>query len=40
MKTTKNKQTTHKTILRWSNVKMNQELDESMFTVRSIEKGL
>ncbi len=40
MKTTKNKQTTHKTILRWSNVKMNQELDEGMFTVRRIEKGL
>ncbi len=40
MKTTKNKQTTHKTILRWSNVKMNQAIDEGMFTVRRLEKGL
>ena len=40
MKSTKNKKTTHKTILRWHNVKMNQAIDEGMFTVRRIEKGL
>ncbi|MEN8258021.1 MAG: outer membrane lipoprotein-sorting protein [Thermodesulfobacteriota bacterium] len=40
MKTTKNKKTSHKTIMRWSNVKMNQAIDEGMFTIRRIEKGL
>jgi hypothetical protein len=40
MKTTKSKETTHNTILRWHNVKMNQAIDEDMFTVRRIEKGL
>lgn len=40
MKTTKNKKTTHKTILRRRNVKMNQDVNESMFTIRRLEKGL
>ena len=40
MTTKKNKQTQHKTILRWNNVKFNQTLDEEMFSVRRMEKGL
>ncbi len=40
MKTTKNKKTLHRTILRWNNVKFNQQIDESIFTVRRLEKGL
>ncbi len=40
MKTTKNKKTTHSTILRWTSVKMNQTIDEGLFTVRRIEKGM
>lgn len=40
MRTTKNKKTTHATTLRWSNIKFNQDIDESMFTVRRLEKGL
>ena len=40
MKTTKNKNTLHKTILRWSNVRFNQDIDENLFTVRRLEKGI
>lgn len=40
MKTTKDKKTLHKTILKLNNVKFNQDLDDSFFTVRRIEKGL
>jgi hypothetical protein len=40
MKTTKNKQTLHSTILRWNQVKMNQAIDEDVFTIRRLEKGL
>ena len=40
MKTTKNKKTTHKTVLKWDNIKFNQDLDESMFSVRRLEKGI
>lgn len=40
MKTTKKKRTLHKTVLKWNNVKFNQDLDESFFTVRQLEKGL
>ncbi|MCB2181441.1 MAG: outer membrane lipoprotein-sorting protein [Desulfobulbaceae bacterium] len=40
MKTTKNKRTLHRTILHWNNVKFNQHIDESMFTVRRLENGL
>lgn len=36
----KGKQTVHKTILKFNNVKFNQDLDENMFTVRRMEKGL
>ena len=40
MKTTRNKRTLHRTILTMDNVKYNQELDESLFSVRQLEKGL
>jgi len=36
----KGKQTVHKTILKFDNVKFNQGLEEDMFTVRRMEKGL
>ncbi len=40
MKTKKGKQTLHTTILEFNDVKFNQELNESFFTVRQIEKGI
>ena len=40
MTTKKGKRTIHKTILIQSDVKMNQNLKEEMFTTRTIEKGL
>jgi outer membrane lipoprotein-sorting protein len=40
MKTTKDKNTLHRTILKLDNVKFNQDLDNSFFTVRRIEKGI
>ncbi|WP_459917775.1 outer membrane lipoprotein-sorting protein [Desulfocicer niacini] len=40
MKTTVNKRTTHRTILKWSNVKFNTPLDEAYFSIRQLEKGL
>lgn len=40
MTTKKNKQTEHSTIMRFNNVKYNQDLSEDMFTVRRMEKGL
>lgn len=40
MTTKKGKQALHKTIMKWHNVKFNQNLDEDMFTVRRMEKGL
>lgn len=40
MKTTKNKKTLHRTKMLWNNVRFNQDLDESFFSVRQIEKGL
>lgn len=40
MKTTKNKKTLHKTILRWNNIQFNQDIDENLFTVRRLEKGM
>jgi hypothetical protein len=40
MTTKKNKQTEHSTIMRFNNVKYNQNLSEDMFTVRRLEKGL
>ena len=40
MKTTRNKRTLHRTILTMDNIKYNQDLDESIFSVRQLEKGL
>ena len=40
MKTTQNKKTLHKTIFKSNNIKFNQDINESFFSVRSIEKGL
>jgi hypothetical protein len=40
MTTRSGKQTLHKTVLRMSNVKFNQDLAEAMFSVRQLEKGL
>ena len=40
MKTTKNKQILHQTILKRYNIKFNQKLDEKMFSVRNLEKGV
>ena len=40
MTTKKAKKTLHKTIMKFHNMKYNQNLDESMFTVRRLEKGL
>ena len=40
MKTTKNKVTLHKTVMNWSDIKYNQKLDDDMFTVRRLEKGI
>lgn len=40
MTTKQGKETLHKTVLRFSNVKYNQKLGEDMFTVRRLEKGL
>ena len=40
MTTKKGKRTLHKTILIQSDVKMNQNISEDMFTTRTIEKGL
>lgn len=40
MKTTKNKRTLHQTTLDWTNIRFNQDLQESFFTVRQLEKGI
>ncbi len=40
MVTKKGRQTLHKTVLRFSDYRYNQELDESLFTTRTLEKGL
>lgn len=40
MTTKQGKATLHKTILRNENVKFNQDLDEDIFTIRRLEKGL
>jgi hypothetical protein len=40
MKTTQDKVTLHRTILKLQNVKFDQALDDGFFTVRRIEKGL
>jgi len=40
MVTKKGKKTLHKTVLEFSDIKYNQDLEESFFTTRTIEKGL
>lgn len=40
MKTTRNKRILHRTILKWDNMRFNQDLEESFFSVRQLEKGL
>jgi hypothetical protein len=40
MTTKKAGKTLHKTILRNSNIRFDQEIDEAFFTVRQLEKGL
>ena len=40
IKTTRNKRTLHNTKLIWNNIRMNQDLQESFFSVRQLEKGL
>jgi len=40
MKTNKGKQTIHRTVFKWSNVSFNRDLDESLFTIRRLEKGI
>jgi outer membrane lipoprotein-sorting protein len=39
MTTRKGKTTIHKTVIRSSNVRFNQDLAESHFTIRKLEKG-
>jgi hypothetical protein len=39
MKTTKGGETLHRTVMRFSDVKFNQAIDEGLFTVRRLEKG-
>jgi len=40
MKTNKGKQTIHRTVFKWSDVGFNRDLDEALFTVRRLEKGI
>lgn len=40
MKTTRKKRTLHRTILNWNNVRFNQDLSRSFFSIRQLEKGL
>lgn len=40
MTTKQGKQTLHKTVLNNSNIKINQPIDDDMFSIRKIEKGL
>ncbi len=40
MITKKGKKTLHKTIFKFSDIKYNQELEESLFTTRTLERGL
>ncbi|MFT5698661.1 MAG: hypothetical protein ACI8ZB_001516 [Desulforhopalus sp.] len=39
-KTTKNKVALHRTVLKYENIKYNQDLDDALFSVRKLEKGL
>ena len=40
MKTNKGKQTVHRSVFKWHNIKFSQDLDEKLFTVRRLEKGI
>ncbi len=40
MRTVQGKETIHRTIMRFGNVRYNQELDENSFTQRQLEKGI
>ncbi len=40
MTTKKGKKTVHKTVLKFSNIKLNKPIDDSIFTTRRLEKGL
>ena len=40
MVTKEGRQTVHSTFLKFNNIKFNQDLDDSVFTVRTLEKGL
>jgi hypothetical protein len=40
MKTTKKRRTLHQTVLKFNNVRYNQDLNEDLFSVRRLEKGL
>lgn len=40
MTTKKGKSTLHKTLLKFSNIKLNRAIDDNMFTTRRLEKGL
>ena len=40
MTTKKGNKTTHRSILKFSNIKLNKNIDNSMFTTRRLEKGL
>lgn len=39
-KTTKNKVALHRTVMEYSNIKYNQSLDDALFSVRKLEKGI
>ena len=40
MTTKKAKTTLHKTVMSISDIKVNEELDDSLFSIRKMEKGL
>jgi hypothetical protein len=40
IKTTRSKRTLHRTKLIWNNIRLNQDLEESFFTIRQLEKGM
>jgi len=40
MTTKKGKSTLHKTILKFSKIKLNKSIDDAMFTTRRLEKGM
>lgn len=39
-KTTKNKVVLHRTVMEYENIKYNQDLDDNLFSVRKLEKGI